>query len=310
MSIKRTDFTFTSSTGDIEIHAAKWIPDGDIKAIFQITHGMAEHIERYVGFAEFLAQAGYAVYAHDHIGHGASINDKYIAGYFGQDNAEGAVFADDCAALTAIAKSEYPGKPVIFFGHSMGSFVARRYGALYGEGIDGLIICGTGGPNPAAPIAIAIATLMGKIKGVKAPGNLINNLAFGAYNNKTDKRTAFDWLTKDTAIVDKYIADPLCGFVFSYQGFRDMLTLLKFINTKECYDNTPAKLPILLVAGADDPVGEYTKGVITTKKNYAKGKRPVTCIFYDGDRHEILNEFDKDAVMADILEWADCVISK
>ncbi len=310
MSITRTDFTFKSSVGDCDIHAAKWIPADKPKAIFQITHGMAEHIERYVGFAEFLADNGYVVYAHDHIGHGQSITENYSAGFFGFDNAEGAVFVDDCAILTSIAKEENPGLPVIFFGHSMGSFVARRYAALYGDGIKGLIVCGTGGPNPAAPIAIGLANLLAKIKGPKADGKVIDKLAFGTYNKKTQNRTTFDWLTKDEAIVDKYIADPLCGFLFSYTGFRDMLTILKFVNSKDCYNLTPADLPILLVSGADDPVSNYGEGVKAVNKAYDNGKRTLKMILYPGDRHEILNEFDKENVMNDILNFADGVVSK
>ena len=243
----RTDFFFTSSTGDCEIHAAKW-EGTEKRAIFQINHGMAEHIERYVGFAEFLADNGFVVYANDHIGHGKSLNDTYKPGFFGMDNAEGAVFADDCKILTDIAKEENPGLPMFFFGHSMGSFVARRYGALYGDGLKGLVVCGTGGPNPANDIAIFLADVVSKIKGVGTDGKLINSLAFGSYNKRTDKRTPFDWLTKDESIVDKYIADPLCGFLFSNRGFRDMLTLLKFVNSADCYSATKKELPIFLIA--------------------------------------------------------------
>lgn len=308
MSVTRTDFTFKSSVGDCDIHAVKWAPAGKPKAIFQITHGMAEHIERYVPFAEFLADNGFIVYAHDHIGHGKSITDKYSKGYFGHENIEGAVFADDCAILTGIAKDENPGLPVVFFGHSMGSFVARRYGALYGEGINGLVICGTGGPNPAVGIAVALSNLFAKILGEKTEGKIIDKIAFSSYNNKTDKRTNFDWLTKDEAIVDKYIADPICGFIFSYLGFRDMMTLLRFISSNDCFKLTPAELPILLVSGADDPVSNYGEGVKVVAKKYKKGKRKVDMILYDTDRHEILNELDKEKVMNDILNFANSVI--
>lgn len=303
----RTDFFFTSSTGDCEIHAAKW-EGTEKRAIFQINHGMAEHIERYVGFAEFLADNGFVVYANDHIGHGKSLNDTYKPGFFGMDNAEGAVFADDCKILTDIAKEENPGLPMFFFGHSMGSFVARRYGALYGDGLKGLVVCGTGGPNPANDIAIFLADVVSKIKGVGADGKLINSLAFGSYNKRTDKRTPFDWLTKDESIVDKYIADPLCGFLFSNRGFRDMLTLLKFVNSADCYSATKKELPIFLIAGKEDPVGPYGTGVEKVYEAYKKNGNPAEIKLYDGDRHEILNELDKDKVMSDILDWCNKLI--
>lgn len=302
MAVTKTEFTYTSSVGDLEIHAVKWIPE-NAKAIFNITHGMAEHIDRYAGFAEFLAENGFAVYGHDHIGHGKSLSDKYKPGYFGDKNAEGTVFVDDNKLIVDIAKEENPGLPVFFFGHSMGSFVARKYLALYGDELKGAIVCGTGGPNPAAGFAVFLAGVLGKVKGPEADGTLINNIAFGSYNKKTENKTPFDWLTKDEAIVDKYIADPLCGFLFSNNGFKDMLGLLSFVNSADCYASTCKTLPIYLIAGADDPVGEYGKGVEKVYEAYKANGNPVECKLYEGDRHEILNEFDKDAVMNDILAW-------
>ncbi|MBQ0015115.1 MAG: lysophospholipase [Oscillospiraceae bacterium] len=309
MSMNKTDFFFTSTTGDCEIHAARY--EGiNKKAIFQITHGMAEYIDRYEDFIEALVNDGFVVYAHDHIGHGKSINDNYPLGYFGLDNAEGNIFVKDCKKLTDIAKSENPGLPVFFFGHSMGSFVARKYISLYGEDLAGAVICGTGGPNPAAGIAIALANAFIKIKGAKAPGTVINNVAFGSYNNKTDKRTGFDWLTNKESIVDKYIADPLCGFCFSYQGFKDMLQMLKYINSKPCYNQTPANLPIFLIAGEQDPVGSYGKGVETVAAEYKKGHNNVTLKLYPNDRHELLNELDKETVKADVINWCNNLLGK
>lgn len=309
MSMNKTDFFFTSTTGDCEIHAARY--EGiNKKAIFQITHGMAEYIDRYEDFIEALVNDGFVVYAHDHIGHGKSINDNYPLGYFGLDNVEGNIFVKDCKKLTDIAKSENPGLPVFFFGHSMGSFVARKYISLYGEDLAGAVICGTGGPNPAAGIAIALANAFIKIKGAKAPGTVINNVAFGSYNNKTDKRTGFDWLTNKESIVDKYIADPLCGFCFSYQGFKDMLQMLKYINSKPCYNQTPANLPIFLIAGEQDPVGSYGKGVETVAAEYKKGHNNVTLKLYPNDRHELLNELDKETVKADVINWCNNLLGK
>ncbi len=309
MAMNKTDFFFTSTTGDCEIHAARY--EGvNKKAIFQITHGMAEYIDRYEDFIEALVNDGFVVYAHDHIGHGKSINDNYPLGYFGQDNGAGNIFVKDCKKLTDIAKSENPGLPVFFFGHSMGSFVARKYISLYGEDLAGAVICGTGGPNPAAGIAIALASIFIKLKGAKTPGTVINNVAFGAYNDKTDKRTPFDWLTNKEAIVDKYIADPLCGFCFSYQGFKDMLGMLKYINTKPCYNQTPANLPIFLIAGAEDPVGSYGKGVETVAAEYKKGHSNVTLKLYPNDRHELLNELDKETVKADVINWCNNLLGK
>ncbi|MDO5448571.1 MAG: alpha/beta hydrolase [Clostridia bacterium] len=309
MSMNRTDFFFTSTVGDCEIHAARF--EGmEKKAIFQITHGMAEYIDRYEDFIASLVDAGFVVYAHDHIGHGKSVNSEYPLGYFGQSNSAGDVFVSDCKKLTDIAKSENPGLPVFFFGHSMGSFVARKYISLHGDDLAGAVLCGTGGPNPAAGIAIALASGFIKFKGPKAPGTVINSVAFGSYNNKTEKRTDFDWLTKKETIVDKYIADPFCGFCFSNQGFKDMLEMLVYINSKACYNQTPANLPIFLIAGEQDPVGSYGKGVETVSNEYKKGHSNVTLKLYPDDRHELLNELDKDTVKADVIDWCNNLLSK
>jgi len=303
--VKREDFKFTSVVGDLDIHAVKWVADKQPKAIFQITHGMAEHIERYAPFAEYLAANGFVVYGHDHIGHGGSINDTYFPGFFGYENEEGQVFVDDCHQLTEIAKEEYPGLPVVFFGHSMGSLVARKYTSLYGDGIDAAIFCGTVGPNPLAGIAITLSGLLSKGQGATKPGTIIDTLAFGSYNAKTDKRTSFDWLTNVESIVDEYIADPLCGFKFSNQGFHDMLTLMQYVNTPDCPKHMPKDLPILLISGDMDPCGEYTKGVDKVAKAIDKRVDDVTLIFYEDARHEILNEEDAKTVMENVVDFVN-----
>lgn len=309
MAVVFKEFYFDSVADGGKIRAASWKPKkGDIIGVFQIIHGMAEHIMRYDEFARFLAESGYAVYANDHIGHGKSTNLKYPLGYFGDKNEAGATFAADVKALTEIAKKENPGLPVILFGHSMGSFVARRYSAKYGKGIDGVIYCGTAGPNPAAPVAIKIAEVLCKFFGAKKPGFILDKLAFGTYNSKTEKRTNFDWLTKDDAIVDEYIADDLCGFLFSNRGYFDLLTLLNYVSSKAWLGEVPTDLPILMVAGDRDPVGPYGKGVEKVANSLRSTDHKVDLILYPGDRHEILNEVDRDAVYEDILNWADGVI--
>ena len=303
--IDRKDFTFKSVVGDCDIHAVRWVADKEPKAIFQITHGMAEHIDRYVPFAEYLAANSFVVYGHDHIGHGGSINKKYFPGFFGYENEEGQVFVDDCYQLTEIAKEEYPGLPVIFFGHSMGSLIARKYVSIYGDGLDAAIFCGTVGPNPATDIAIALSAFLSKGKGATRPGKLLDTLAFGTFNSKTQKRTSFDWLSNVNSVVDKYIKDPLCGFKFSNQGFHDLFTLMKYVNSNECPKNMPKDLPILLIAGEMDPAGDYSKGVDKVAKAIDKTVSDVTLIFYEDARHEILNEEDADTVMENVVDFVN-----
>lgn len=311
MAVVRKDFTFTSTTGDCEIHAASWKPKGkEVKAVFQMAHGMAEHLERYDEFARFMAEHGYAVYMNDHIGHGKSTNYLYPLGYFGMNNHAGDIFVSDCKLLLDIAKQENPDVPMIFFGHSMGSLVARKFADFYSNELAGAVFCGTVGPNPLAGIAIKLCDILTKLTGVVADGKLIDTLAFGTYNDKTEKRTKFDWLSTDSAIVDKYIADPECGFYFSNRGYRDLLTLLDFVNSSKGTYWLEYKLPVLVISGEDDPCGEYGAGVDKVINSLMINGNHVDAILYPGARHEILNEFCKDQVMNDILAWADKRVEK
>ena len=311
MKAVKTEFTFKSASGLADIHAAKYVPEDEstVKAVFQITHGMAEHLERYEKFADALCERGIAVYINDHIGHGQSVSSKSELGYFGEKDGY-LNFVEDCKKLMDIAKSEFPSKPYIFFGHSMGSFVARLFTYKYADELNGAIFCGTSGPNPAAGIAIHLATAIGKVKGTHHRSKLIDKLAFGAYNNKFEKRTAFDWLSRDNEEVDKYIADEYCGFLFTAYGYRDLFSLLNTVSKKEWFEKFPKALPVFIISGDMDPVGEFAKGinkVINGLKN--AGKSNVKFKLYEGARHEILNEkacFD--TVVNDVVSFVEGVI--
>ena len=281
------------------------------KAIFQIAHGMAEHIERYDEFCSFLASNGYAVFIHDHAGHGKSAPNDDELGFFGEENGW-KTLVEDCRSVNQFALNEFPGRPVIFFGHSMGSFIARAYTRLYSANLSGVIYCGTSGANPAAGVAIGLADAIARSKGSHYRSEFINTLAFGAYNKKIKPaRTDFDWLTKDKDIVDKYVADPYCGFLFTACGYRDLFSVLKSVSGKQWYQVIPKRLPVFLIAGECDPVGEYGKGVRQVYRDLKKtGHTDVSIKLYAGDRHEILNELDRQTVMEDIVKWADEKISR
>ena len=282
-----------------------------MKAIFQIAHGMAEHGERYEDFAKFLCKNGYAVYANDHIGHGKSVATDDDLGYFGErDGWLG--FVNDAKLLTDLAKGEYPDKPVVLFGHSMGSFIARSYCEKFGADLAGAVFCGTSGTNPAAGVAIKLADVIAKIKGSRYRSEFINKLAFGAFNKKIEKpRTPFDWLSRDNAQVDKYIADKYCGFLFTAVGYRDMSTVLWSVSGKSWYANLPFVLPVLLISGEMDPVGAYGKGIRQVFRDLkSSGHKNVLMKLYKNDRHEILNELDKEDVYKDVVDWADKLLSE
>ncbi len=302
----RNEFKFPSSSGLCDIFAQSFIPDiGNVKAVIQISHGMTEHSDRYIPFAEKLCKAGYAVFTNDHLGHRRSVKDDSMLGFFGSEKGYMNI-VNDCKKLTEIAKAEYPNVPYFFFGHSMGSFIARCYTKYYGDGIDAAVYCGTSGPNPGASVGIAMAKLISKTKGEMHRSEFINSVAFGTYNKKTAKKTEFDWLTKDEGTVQEYITDKYCGFIFTAAGFKDLFSVLNEVNTNDWYTSFDKKLPVLLIAGEDDPVGAYGKGVTKVYENLKNtGHGDVTLKLYPTDRHEILNETDREDVMAYLVAWFD-----
>ena len=310
MSFIKKEFTFPSVSGLADIHCASYLPEnGDIKAVLQIAHGMAEHLERYEKFASALCDKGIAVYINDHLGHGKSISSESELGYFGKK--EGwKHFVEDCHKLSLIAKEENADKPFVFFGHSMGSFVARAYALKYGSEINGAVFCGTSGPNPAAGAGIVLTKLITKIKGDHHRSKLIDKIGFGTYNSKFEDRTAFDWLSRDNAEVDKYIADPLCGFLFTAPGYGDLFGVLSHVSSKDWFNGLSKELPVLIISGDMDPVGEYGKGVRKVEQMLKDaGKKNLETILYKDARHEILNEsacFDK--VCQDVITWVEKII--
>lgn len=310
MEFLTKEYSFPSKSGLCNISAKSAAPMdyGSVKGVVQIAHGMAEHSNRYAQFIMELCRNGYAVFINDHLGHGKSVSSDEMLGYFGKTNGY-MNLVDDCKQLTDIAKNEYKGLPFFFFGHSMGSFIAREYTAHYGKGLDGVIYCGTSGANPGAAAGITLANMVIRKNGEMYRSNFINSIAFGTYNKRTEKRTDFDWLTKDEKIVDKYIEDKYCGFLFTAAGYRDLFRLLKSISAKSWYKSVPTDLPILLMSGAEDPVGEYGKGVKQVFRDLKETKhKNVTLNLYENDRHEIHNETDKKTVMADLVSWLDGVV--
>lgn len=305
MNYTKTEFSFPSVSGLADIHAAKYVPAETPKAIFQIVHGMAEHFERYEKFIDELTANGFVVFTHDHLGHGKSVSDKCVKGYFGEGGFK--TLVGDVGALCDVAKKEYPSLPYVLFGHSMGSFVVRCFSGMpeYNKKIDKLIACGTAGANPGAGIGIGLCNCIAAFKGEKHRSKMIDGIAFGSYNKKFEGRTPFDWLTKDNDIVDAYIADEDCGYLFTLNGYKGLFGALKFANSKECFQATPETLPILLIAGEDDPVGNYGKGVKEVYDKFKDLGRKVDIKLYPNARHEILNESDSfDKVVADVLAFA------
>ena len=303
-----SNFTFLSNDGKTAVHAVKWTPDsGEYKAILQISHGMVEFIERYTPFAEFLTTKGYMVVGHDHIGHGGSVATKEDWGYFCEGNPSDIV-VEDIHKLRTMIQEENPGVPYFMLGHSMGSFMLRKYLAIHNDKLRGAIIMGTGFiPGNVTDLALKLTAFITKLRGSKHRSKLIQSLAFGAdYKNfdMTGEKPENSWLTKDVDIVKAYYNEPRCTYMFTVNGYKGLFEAVNYSCNPENAAKLPKKLPLFIVSGQDDPVGGLGKGVKDVYDMYKEtGMYDLTYKLYKNDRHEILNETDKQVVFDDLLAW-------
>ncbi len=308
--VKKEEFLFDSRDGQTKIHAVRWVPEGETLCILQIVHGMAEYIERYEAVGEYLAEKGILVTGEDHLGHGKSIrktdtSGEGLCGYFcRQDPAT--VVVRDVHRLKKMTQEAYPGIPYVILGHSMGSFVFRNYLLRYGTGIQGAIISGTGmQPASIIKLSLFLTSVQKLIFGSKHVSKFIDKLAFGNYNQKISQpRTSFDWLCTQESVVDAYVADPLCGFTFTVNGFKTLFTLIDRLTKEENLKVMPAELPVLFIAGEQDPVGNYGEAVKEVCESFKRaGMQDVTLKLYPECRHEILNEKIKYEIYDEIMQW-------
>ena len=304
----KTEFYYDSLGGG-RIHACRWIPEGGVKAVVQIVHGIAEHVERYQDFAEFLCGRGILVVAEDHMGHGGSICDATPRGCF-RGGWKAAI--KDTYRLLKNTMDAYPGVPYILFGHSMGSFMARSILARHpGSGISGAIICGTAWmPEAVVQAGRALSAGICATKGEDYPSPLLQKMMFGGYTKKIEHpRTPSDWLSRDGKIVDAYEADPLCGFIPSAGLVKAMMDGILYIQDEKNLDQMDKGLPCFFIAGGDDPVGSYGAGVRKAAEEFRKhGMMRVEEKLYPLCRHEILNEINRQDVYEDISGWIETVI--
>lgn len=314
-------------------HYIKIIPEGKPKGIIQISHGMCEYIERYLPFAHFLADNGFIVCGNDHLGHGQTVNSDEELGYFSEKN--GWQYAvEDLYKLTKIMKAEYPGLPYIMLGHSMGSFLARAYAVKHGSECCAYIFMGTADgfesavgeaaskikhssmltdkiPNACGILGKAALELMltqgeiiGRIKGYQYRSKTLDKIAFGKNNERIEnQRTRYDWLSRDEDEVEKYINDPKCTFTFTVNGFINLASALWYVSDDKWYSNVPKDIPILLIAGDADPIGNYGNGVKSVYNKLCDYRSDVSLVMYEGARHELLHETNKQEVYGDILSF-------
>ncbi len=304
--LRYEDGYFASSNGKDHIYYGIYFPAGEPKAVIQIAHGMAEHIGRYRLFAETMADNGYVVFANDHLGHGKSVEKDENLGYFNDEN--GWInMVDDLYRLTLLARERYPELPYFLLGHSMGSLLGRAYITCHGNELTGVLLLGTSGYNPLAKTAMPAVNAIGKIKGEKYRSRFLYNVAFGGYNKKYEKGSRkLAWMTRDDQALDLFKEDEKCDFIFTVSGFRDLMKLLNFVTRKEWATEIPAELPIVLLSGDMDPVGDFGEGVRQVFKEIQKNKViDISLKLYPGLRHEILNEPEKEKVFQDILHWIE-----
>jgi alpha-beta hydrolase superfamily lysophospholipase len=308
---RKEEFTFPSFTGKDKIHVCLWSPDeGEPRAVLQIAHGIAEYANRYDAFARFLADRGFAVVANDHLGHGESVGENGCLGYFADEDGWNKA-VEDLHTLHRLMADRFQDAPYVMMGHSMGSFLVRTYIIRYPHGLDGCILSGTGWQSPAVcDFGRAVADAEALRIGWQGRSGLVNALCFGAYNKRCKPhRTKEDWLSRDPVMVDKYIADPLCGFVPTVSLIKDMLGGIKFICTPKNLMAMDHSMPVYFFSGDADPVGDYGNGVMHTYRAFRKaGMSNVRLKLYPGGRHEMLNEINRDQVYRDVTAWLENII--
>jgi len=287
------------------LHTLVWRPENPV-AVIQIVHGMAEHIARYDEFARWMCRHNVAVIGHSQLGHGLTAESDKELGYFSR--CEGWNYlTNDIHVIRGEARNLFPGLPHFLLGHSMGSFLVRTYLTRpEAEGLSGVILSGTGN-QPAALMSFArfVSSTVGLFRGKRHHSQFINSLSFGGNNKPFEPaRTAFDWLSGNTENIDAYIADPMCGFCFTASAFGELFGGLKYIGKKSNIAKMPKYIPCLFVAGADDPVGNKGIEVERTAKMFRDtGMTAVEVKLYEGDRHEVLNENDRETVYGDIFDF-------
>ena len=287
------------------LHGITWTPEGEIKAAIQLVHGMVEFIDRYDEFARFLCSQGIAVMGHDHLGHGLSAGHDDDLGFFAREGGED-LLIQDMVMITDEMKWKFPCVPYFILGHSMGSFCLRKYLTRYSDQVDGAIIMGTGEvPMPLISAAKTMANVLMATKGRRYRSRQLNDMIFSGYLKKIpNPRTTKDWLTKDDAIVDAYLDNKYNSFLFTASAFHDFFEIMEYDMKQIRLDQIPKNLPVMIVSGDQDPVGGWGSGPKNLYQLYQKkGLTDVTLKLYKGDRHEILNELDRQKVYRDLASW-------
>ena len=308
MAIYKQEIKVLSSDGSHKLAGVVFLPDCEPVGFFQVVHGMTEYIGRYERFMSDMASRGWICFGHDHLGHGHSVNDASELGFIASENGADLLQRDVKRVADAVMKNYASlGKMTyVLMGHSMGSFIVRLATQKGYVQPDRLIVMGTGGPNPVAGIGLMLIKLIKRMRGERHISKLLDKMAFGNYNDAFGGGMESDpkpWLTSDEEVRMRYYADPLCMFPFTTSAMGDLITLTKDANSKEWFEKMPRNIPVLLVSGELDPVGDFTDGVATVHEKLINAGVRCEMKIYENARHEILNDFTYTAVVKDILAF-------
>lgn len=301
----KKNFRLPSRDGKHQLHVVMWIPKQPVRAVVQISHGMVEYIERYEEFAEYVNAHGILVVGNDHLGHGHTVDNDQELGYFCSENMSKTVVAD-LHRVTVATKKRYPDVPYFLLGHSMGSFLARRYLMTNGKEITGAILCGTGRQFlPVLTIGRVIENVIERVKGEWYRSKVLDRIVFGAFNRKVENPVGEnDWICSDKKVVEKKNGEKYCSFLFTLNGFRTLFDTISYIQKPSHINRIPKELSLFFIAGSEDPVGDYGKGVQAVYDRYQKaGIKNLAIKLYEEDRHEIFQEEDREEVFEDVLGW-------
>ncbi len=306
--MKKEEFTFDSRDGKSKIHAYKFIPEQEPFCILQIIPGMNDHMGRYEKLARFLTEKGVLVVGEDHLGHGKTVGEGDTFGYFCENDAATVVLRD-VHRMKKLIQEQYPKLPYFILGHSMGSFILRNYLGKYGTGISGAVICATGTPKPVELVFGKVLTsVIAVAKGRKYVSKLVHNISTKAYMSGIENaRTQHDWLSTDEEVIDVYMKDPLStGFTFTVNGYHTIYELALRMQKKEILQKIPKKLPILIVSGTEDPVGDKSMAPKKLYDDYLNlDLTKVVLKLYSDTRHEVLHGKISETVYVDLYNWME-----
>lgn len=302
MSFEIKEMTVKSTDNIHTLVGRIYIPEGEVKGVLHIVHGMTEYIERYDPLMSALTDKGYVCFGFDNLGHGKTAKDDSELGFIAHTDGW-KYLINDVGEFAKAVKKLYPDKDMCLMGHSMGSFIARLAAIHFEELYCKLIICGTSGKNPLAGAGLLLTDIIKAIKGEKHVSRLVLNMSFGSYNSRFEGETGREWLSNDASMIIKYANDKFCNYDFTVSAMHDLITLVHTCNKNKWFAKISKEMPIFLISGSDDPVGNYGKGVKEVYNKLLKSGANVKLKLYENCRHEIHNDICRNEVISDILNF-------